>query len=65
MRVGDIVKIKSIPGSRDIIKSIGSNIDFFIYLENTSYPFFESEIELHPDQTKLNNRLEKLNQLIN
>ena len=63
MNVGDIVKIKSIPDSRDIIKFIGSNAKHFIYLENSSYPFFVSELELHEDQIKLNNREEKLNQI--
>jgi hypothetical protein len=67
MKVGDIVKIKYLPGSRGIIKSIGdvagSNASVFIYLENNSYPFFESELEIHEDQIKLNNRLQKLNQI--
>ena len=63
MNVGDIVKIKYLPGSRDIIKFIRSNTDTFIYLENTSYPFFVSELELHEDQIKLNNRLDKIKQI--
>jgi hypothetical protein len=63
MNVGDIVKIKYLPGSRDIIKFICSNTDTFIYLENTSYPFFVSELELHEDQIKLNNRLQNLKQI--
>lgn len=63
MNVGDIVKIKYLPGSRDIIKFIFSNADTFIYLENTSYPFFISELELHEDQIKLNNRLDKIKQI--
>lgn len=63
MNVGDIVKIKSIPGSRDIVKFIGSNASTFIYLENSSYPFFVSELELHEDQIKLNNRLQKIKQI--
>jgi hypothetical protein len=61
MKVGDIVKIKYLPGSRDIVKNKNQ---LFIYLENTSYPFFESELELHEDQIKLNNREEKLNQIL-
>ena len=64
MKVGDIVKIKYLPGSRDIVKFIFSNASTFIYLESTSYPFFVSELELHQDQIKLNNREEKLNQIL-
>ena len=60
MNVGDIVKIKYLPGSRDIIKNQNHT---FIYLENTSYPFFVSELELHEDQIKLNNRLQNLKQI--
>jgi len=60
MKVGDIVKIKYLPGSRDIVKNQNHT---FIYLENTSYPFFLSELELHEDQIKLNNREEKLNKI--
>ena len=63
MKVGDIVKIKYLPGSRGIIKSIGRCENGFIHLENNSYPFFVSELELHEDQIKLNNRLQKLNQI--
>jgi hypothetical protein len=61
MNVGDIVKIKYLPGSRDIIKH--QEHHSFIYLENTSYPFFASELELHEDQIKLNNRLDKIKQI--
>lgn len=60
MNVGDIVKIKYLPGSRDIVKNQNNT---FIYLENTSYPFFVSELELHEDQIKLNNRLDKIKQI--
>jgi hypothetical protein len=68
MKVGDIVKIKYLPGSRGIIKFIGdvvagSNASVFIYLENNSYPFFISELELHEDQIIIDNRLQKLNQI--
>lgn len=72
MNVGDIVKIKYLPDSRDIVKSIANtstsvaatwNASTFIYLENTSYPFFVSELELHEDQIKLNNRLQNLKQI--
>jgi len=63
MNVGDIVKIKCLPGSRDIIKFIRSNENTFIYLENNSYPFFVSELEIHEDQIKINNRLQKLKQI--
>ena len=59
MKVGDIVKIKYLPGSRDII----TNIQYFISLENSDYLFFEDELELHEDQIKLNNRNDKLNDL--
>ena len=60
MKVGDIVKIKYLPDSRDIVKNQNHT---FIYLENNSYPFFVSELELHEDQIKLNNTLQKLNQI--
>lgn len=60
MNVSDIVKIRYLPGSRDIIKFINNT---FIYLENSNHPFFLSEIELHEDQIKLNNRLENLKQI--
>jgi hypothetical protein len=63
MKVGDIVKIKYLPDSRDIVKFIRSD-NTFIYLENNSYPFFVSELEPHEDQIKLNNREEKLNQIL-
>jgi hypothetical protein len=63
MNIGDIVKIKYLPGSRDIVKFIRSNVDTFIYLENNSYPFFVSELELHEDQIKINNRLKKIKQI--
>ena len=63
MNVGDIVKIKYLPGSRDIIKFIRSDTNTFIYLENNSYPFFVSELETHEDQIKLNNRLDKIKQI--
>ena len=67
MKVGDIVKIKYLPGSRGIIKFIATCVsskkDTFIYLENNSYPFFVSELEIHEDQIKINNRLQKLNQI--
>ena len=63
MKVGDIVKIKYLPDSRDIVKFIFSNASTFIYLENNSYPFFVSELELHEDQIKLNNRLQNLKQI--
>lgn len=57
MNVGDIVKIKSIPGTRRII----TNIDvLFVYVENSNFPFVESELEIHEDQIKLNNRLQNL-----
>jgi hypothetical protein len=59
MNVGDIVKIKSIPGTRRII----TNINKYIYVENSSFPFFESELEIHEDQIKLNNRLQNLKQI--
>ena len=60
MKVGDIVKIKYLPGSRDIVKNQNHT---FIFLESTSYPFFVSELELHEDQIKLNNRLQNLKQI--
>jgi hypothetical protein len=60
MNVGDIVKIKYLPGSRDIVKHQNHT---FVFLENTSYPFFVSELELHEDQIKLNNRLQNLKQI--
>ena len=47
MKVGDIVKIKYLPGSRDIVKNQNHT---FIFLESTSYPFFVSELELTPEQ---------------
>jgi hypothetical protein len=60
MNVGDIVKIKSIPGTRRIITNIDA---LFVYVENSNFPFVESELEIHEDQIKLNNRLQKLKQI--
>lgn len=60
MNVGDIVKIKSIPGTRRIITNIDA---LFVYVENFNFPFVESELEIHEDQIKLNNRLQNLKQI--
>lgn len=67
MKTGDIVRIKSIPNSKDIIKSIGKSIDGnfgFIFLEKSNTPHWESELEIHPDQIKQQQRNLKLIKLL-
>ncbi len=59
MKPGDQVRIKFLPNSKYIIKSIGESNDGnfgFIFLENSSKPYWASEIEIHPDQIKQQHR---------
>jgi hypothetical protein len=61
LKVGDIIKVRYLPGSRYIIREIGI---MFILLEGTDTLFWESEISLHEDQIKLNNRIKNLEELL-
>ncbi len=61
LKVGDIVKVPYLPGSRYIIREIGTT---FILLEGSGTYFFPSEILLHEDQIKLNRRIKNLEELL-
>ena len=61
LKVGDIIKVRYLPGSRYIIREIGIT---FILLEGTDTLFWESEISLHEDQIKLNKRNSNIKQLL-
>lgn len=58
---GDIIKIKSIPGSRYEVTLINGS---FIYARSANYPLFASEIEMHEEQIKINERDKILNQIL-
>lgn len=49
---GDIIRIKSIPGSRCIVESVDGCFVRVLgnRVPNESFPFFRSEIEFHEDQ---------------
>lgn len=62
LKVGDIVKVRYLPGLRYIIRDIGP---IFILLEGSDMLFWESEISLHEDQLKQNRRDSNLKSLLN
>ena len=66
LKVSDIVKVRYLPGSRYIIRKIQSSSTgfLFILLEGSGTYFFPSEILLHEDQIKLNNRIKNLEDLL-
>lgn len=67
MKPGDLVRIKYLPNSKDIIKSIGKSSEGnfgFIFLENSRNPYWASELEIHPDQIKQQQRQKKLKSIL-
>lgn len=61
MKIGDIVRINWLPGSRKTIKSIDG---IFFLLDDSDIHYFESELEIHEDQIKINKRNSKIEQLL-
>lgn len=67
MKPGDQIRIKYLPNSKDIIKSIGKSSEGnfgFIFLENSSIPYWASELEIHPDQIRQQHRDNQLNKIL-
>lgn len=61
MKIGDIVRINWLPGSRKRIKSIDG---IFFLLDDSNIHHFESDLEIHEDQIKINKRNSKIEQLL-
>ena len=61
MKIGDIVRINWLPDSRKIITSIDG---IFFLLDDSDIHYFESELEIHEDQIKINKRNSKIEQLL-
>lgn len=63
MKPGDLVRIKYLPNSKDIIKSIGKSSEGN-FGENSRNPYWASELEIHPDQIKQQQRQKKLKSIL-
>lgn len=61
MKIGDIVRINWLPDSRKIITSIDG---IFFLLDDSDIHYFESELEIHEDQIKINKRNSKIELLL-
>lgn len=61
MKIGDIVRINWLPDSRKIITSIDG---IFFLLDDSDIRYFESELEIHEDQIKINKRNSKIELLL-